>query len=144
MRDMMDFNGAKVALYYNGKLLVYLRDNKPELRFANMWDFFGGGRENNESPIECIIREVDEELEIRLRPEQIIFQKFFPAMYDNRQKAYFMVAHLTDENVRNLRFGSEGQEYALMTVNEFMQHPTVIPFLKKRLQSYLDYLGLTA
>lgn len=140
----MDFNGVKAALYYNGKLLVYLRDNKPDLRFANMWDFFGGGREGNESPVECIIREVNEELEIRLLPKQISFQKFFPAMYDSQQKAYFMVAHLTDENMRRLRFGSEGQEYALMTVDEFMQHSAAIPFLKERLQTYLDYLEIAS
>ena len=140
----MDFNGVKAALYHNGKLLVYLRDNKPDLRFANMWDFFGGGREGNESPVECIIREVNEELEIKLLPEQISFQKFFPAMYDSQQKAYFMVAHLTDENMRHLRFGSEGQEYAFMTVDEFMQHSAAIPFLKERLQTYLDYLEIAS
>jgi hypothetical protein len=40
---MKEFSGAKVALLYNGKLIMQLRDDKPGLRFSNMWDFPVGG-----------------------------------------------------------------------------------------------------
>lgn len=133
----MDFSGVKAALYYRGQLLVYLRDNKPGLRFAGMWDFFGGGRENDENPFETLRRELIEELGFTITETQIIFQKIFPAMHDPSLEAYFMVVELTDENYRTLQFGSEGQEYKLMEVRDFMSDDAVVPLLKPRLQSFL-------
>ena len=135
------FNGVKVALLYEGKLLVYLRDNKPGLRFSGLWDFFGGGREGQETPFECIKRELIEELGITLEEKQIIFKKTFPAMHDPSQTGYFMVAQLTKENVDNIEFGSEGQEYKFVEIEEFMQSEDCVPLLKPRLKSYLDTLN---
>ena len=134
----MKFNGVKAALYYNGELLVYQRDDKPGLRFAGLWDFFGGGREGNETVYECIARELQEELDIIILPEQIIFEKTFPAMHDPSLTAYFVVVELTAENVEQIHFGSEGQRYKLTTVKKFLDNnDEYVPFLKARLESYL-------
>lgn len=84
----MEFNGTKVAILCGDKLVMSLRDNKPGLRFANMWDFPGGGREGKETPIECAIREIDEELGIQLTPAAFVWQKEYPAMHDPTQKAF--------------------------------------------------------
>ena len=54
---------AMVLLFdrYN-RLLIYLRDDKPDIPFPNHWDFFGGHVEEGETPEEALIREVKEEL----------------------------------------------------------------------------------
>ena len=49
-----------------GRLMIYLRDNKPEIPFPNYWDFFGGHLEQDESPEQALVREVREELGVRL------------------------------------------------------------------------------
>lgn len=49
-----------------GKLLIYLRDDKPEIPFPNYWDLFGGHVEPGESPEVALVREVQEELNIQL------------------------------------------------------------------------------
>lgn len=79
---MQPFNGVKAALIHDGELVMFLRDNKPGLRFANLWDFPGGGREGEETPAECLIREVQEEFSITLDPTSIIWQREYPAMND--------------------------------------------------------------
>lgn len=135
---MNDFHGVKVALLDGDKMLVYLRDNKPGLRFAGLWDFFGGGRENQETPFECARRELQEELCIELLPEQIVFERVFLAMHDPAQNAYFMVANLSDENIKGLQFGSEGQEHAFVAIDEFMNRGDFVPFLLPRFESYLQ------
>jgi 8-oxo-dGTP diphosphatase len=59
---------AMVLLFdRQGRLLVYLRDNKPDIPFPNHWDFFGGHVEEGETPEEALVREVKEELGIELK-----------------------------------------------------------------------------
>jgi 8-oxo-dGTP diphosphatase len=58
---------AMVLLFdRDARLLIYLRDNKPEIPFPNHWDFFGGHVEAWETPEEAMVREVKEELGIEL------------------------------------------------------------------------------
>lgn len=136
--DGKDFTGVKAALLWNDQLLVYQRDDRPGLRFAGMWDFFGGGREGTETPFECLRRELKEELEIAIESQQVIFSKVFPAMHDESIDAYFMVVHLTDRQVRAYKFGSEGQQCKFVGINDFMADDSVVPDLKPRLLSYLN------
>jgi 8-oxo-dGTP diphosphatase len=58
---------AQVLLFdHNARLVIYLRDDKPEIPFPNHWDFFGGHLEAGETPEEALLREVKEELGIQL------------------------------------------------------------------------------
>ncbi|MEX0805378.1 MAG: NUDIX domain-containing protein [Candidatus Binatia bacterium] len=59
---------AQVLLFdRGGRLLVYLRDDKPDIPFPNHWDFFGGHLEEGESPKQALVREVKEEIGVELR-----------------------------------------------------------------------------
>ena len=49
-----------------GEILLYLRDNKPDIPFPNYWDLIGGHVEEGETPEEALLREVKEELDINL------------------------------------------------------------------------------
>jgi 8-oxo-dGTP diphosphatase len=54
---------AQVLLFdRHGRLLIYLRDDRPDIPFPNHWDFFGGHVEEGEKPEEALVREVKEEL----------------------------------------------------------------------------------
>ena len=58
---------AQILLFdREGRLLIYLRDNKPEIPFPDCWDFFGGHIEAGETPEQALVREVSEELGVRL------------------------------------------------------------------------------
>jgi 8-oxo-dGTP diphosphatase len=135
--ECMDFHGVKIAILVEDNLIVFLRDNRANLFNANMWDFPGGGREGDESPIECAIREVHEELSLTLSNSDIAWQKTFPAQKDPNQRAYFMVAAITADRVNNLTL-QEGQKWRLMSVPEFLSSDDVIPALKERFRVFLD------
>ena len=133
----MGFHGVKVAIIYEGELVLHLRDNKPELFNANMWDFPGGGREGTETPEECAMREVKEELGIELSTEDIIWKKTFPAQKDLTQQAVFMVAKIDKDRLDKIILG-EGQRWKTFTEDEFFTRKDVIPALKERYQTYLE------
>lgn len=49
-----------------GRILLQLRDNKPDISFPDCWGTFGGAIEPGETPEEAIIREISEELDLEL------------------------------------------------------------------------------
>jgi 8-oxo-dGTP diphosphatase len=59
-------NKVATALLFdrNNKLLIYLRDDKPDIPFPNYWDLFGGHVEEGETPEIALVRELKEELDI--------------------------------------------------------------------------------
>ncbi|HEX5448320.1 MAG TPA: NUDIX hydrolase [Candidatus Saccharimonadales bacterium] len=132
-----DFSGVKIALFCGGELVMVQRDDKPGLRFAGLWDFPGGAREGRETPLQTAVREVEEELSLKLKPESIVWQETYPAMHDDKQIAYFMVAELTRGEVEAIKLGDEGQEWRLMDVEEFFDRNDVVGPLKGRLTGYL-------
>lgn len=134
---MSDFIDVKIALIKGDEVLVIQRDNQPGLRFADMWDFPGGGRENDETPFECVAREVDEELGIKLDVRSIIWEKTYPAMHDPNLTAYFMAAKIDDNDIASIVFGDEGQGWKIIKIDDFMSDPTIIEPLKGRLSDYL-------
>jgi 8-oxo-dGTP diphosphatase len=50
----------------DGKLLIYLRDDKPTIPFPNHWDLFGGHVEVGETPEQALCRELQEEIGVAL------------------------------------------------------------------------------
>jgi 8-oxo-dGTP diphosphatase len=81
---------AMVLLFdRHNRLLVYLRDDKPDIPFPGHWDFFGGHLEDRETPDEALVREVKEELDVDLKQWQ-----FFRTYQCLQGDAYPNVKHL--------------------------------------------------
>jgi 8-oxo-dGTP diphosphatase len=135
---MDTFTGSKVALLHDGKLVAIQRDNLPGLRFAGLWDFPGGGREDDETPEACAIREVQEELHLTLTPDRFIYRHAWPAMHDPSLTAWFLVAPLTAAEISHIILGDEGRQWQLISIKEFFSRDDFVPQLKPRLQAYLD------
>ena len=53
-------------IFFNSlhEVLLVLRDDKPSIAAPNMWDLPGGHVESGETPAECIVREMLEEIEV--------------------------------------------------------------------------------
>ncbi|MFD2739765.1 NUDIX hydrolase [Sulfitobacter aestuarii] len=130
----MDYEGAKLALYLGPKLAVILRDTDPALPFPDHWDLPGGGREGEEAPLTCALRECREELGLDVPPEAVIWGRRFD---ENGQGKYFYVAHLAADAAEQVVFGNEGQRWALMDETAFLSHPRAVPAFQSRLRTYL-------
>ena len=136
--ELTDFIGSKIALFCGGKLLTILRDDKPTIPWPNMWELPGGGREGDESPFECVAREVHEELGIALTEDCLLWSKVYPSMLFEGRRSVFMVGQLSQEQFDNITFGDEGQGYKLMSVEEFLASSQVVPQLQERVRDYVE------
>ncbi|ENT6852651.1 NUDIX domain-containing protein, partial [Vibrio vulnificus] len=68
---MQHFKGCKLVVHCNEQILTYKRDNISSISYPNCWDLPGGGREGNETPEDCALRELKEEFGIELCPSRI-------------------------------------------------------------------------
>ncbi|KMO39897.1 hypothetical protein VQ03_14930 [Methylobacterium tarhaniae] len=141
MESGAPFHGGKIALLHDRTLLVYLRDDKPDIPYPACWDLPGGGREGSESPLDCVRRESREEFGIDILPEAIIWQTFLPPALPGRAGSYFFVATLDAVQISKVVFGDEGQDWAMMDIDEYIDHPRGIQFLKQRLKEFLKASG---
>lgn len=138
LKDQFDFTGVKVALLVEQSILVILRDNNPAIPWPNMWELTGGGREGQETPLECLRREVWEELGLVLEEESIIWSRIYPSMLDKDRSAVFVVAQISQEQYQEIDFGDEGQEFKLMPIEDFIKAEGIIPQLQERFKDYLS------
>lgn len=138
LHQTFDFSGSKIALMYNNCVLTILRDDKLDIPYPNHWDLPGGGRENEETPFECLTREVFEELGLQIKLDQVIWVKSYPGMVNPDKQSIFMVGKISQEEFASISFGDEGQAYQLMPIAEFLKHEKVIPQLQGRLKDYME------
>ena len=134
----LDFTGCKIALICDGRILTILRDDKPTIPWPNLWELPGGGREGNESPFDCVAREVHEELGIHLNENCLLWGKIYPSVIFEGKQSVFMVGQLRQEQFDNITFGDEGQGYKLMPIEEFLKSKQAVPQLQGRLRDYLE------
>ena len=136
--SQLNFTGCKLAYILNDQLLVYNRDDFPEIPFPGFLDFPGGGREGQESPEECVLRKLDEEFSIIFPASRLIYKRAF-TNHTNNGNSFFFVAQGKLAEIEAISFSDEGQYWQLMSITEYLSHPEAVPNLVNRLKSYLNH-----
>ena len=131
------FSGAKIALLKDDQILTILRDNIPTIPFPNTWDLPGGGREDRETPFDCVQREVYEELGIAISKNSISWAKVYPSMIDPSKDSVFMVGTISQDQIDQIVFGDEGQGWKMMPITDFLEDDQVYGSLKERLRDWI-------
>lgn len=133
-----DFHGAKLACFIGQHILVYRRDDRPDIPFPAMLDLPGGGREHGESGAECVARETWEEFGIRIALDDLEFVQDYPNWRGSGAAALFFVCRLSPRILDDIVFGDEGQHWTTMPVAEFLACEDAVPHLQLRLRKYLE------
>lgn len=130
------FSGAKIAVISRGCVVTLLRDDIEGLPWRGYWDLPGGGREDDEDPIGCALRELREETDLRLSLGDILWGRRF--MGD--RTGWFFGAVVPPARLMQMQLGDEGQRLALMPLEEFLGRQDAIPMFRQRLSVMLSEL----
>lgn len=123
------FVGAKGALFCDGQVLCYLRDDHEGLPWRAYWDLPGGGREGDEAAEACFLRELDEEFGLALAPERLLYRRVLTFTGEAPRHSVFFAGRLETTEIEAIRFGSEGQHWRMMEVSAFVVHEKAVPHL---------------
>ena len=93
------------------QILLLLRDDTPGIPYPNMWDIPGGHVNKNETPEQCIIREMKEEMDLDIEE----FAPFSVIEFADRTEYTFWVK--ADLDIAKIKL-TEGQRLRWFTENE--------------------------
>ncbi|MBC9246382.1 NUDIX hydrolase [Paracoccus sp. 11-3] len=134
--DHSPFNGAKLLLTQRGMMLTYLRDDFAHLPYPSHWDLPGGGREGHETPIECALRELDEEFSLNLSADRLTGREF-PSAHQPGAVSWLFIGQLTRAEITTIQFGNEGQRWCMMPITDYLRHPQAIPHFQRWIRHVL-------
>jgi len=127
---------SMVFVNSDDKIILLLRDDIPTIKCPNCWDLVGGHPEGNETPEQCIVREVKEETEI-----EIINPKLFKVyeMEDRDEYTFWQKADFEIEDI-NLHEGQRLQWFSEEEIKNipndkigFNFKPVILEFFQKKL-----------
>ncbi len=132
-----DFSGAKLAALHAGGLLTYRRDWRDDIPFPGRIDLPGGGREGDESPADCALRELAEEFGLVVPAARVHYLRRYDQSWNMARPSWFLAVQLSAAELAAVAFGDEGEDWQLMPLDRFLGHGEAIPHLQLRLRDYL-------
>lgn len=136
-----DFVGAKAALFCGDCVLTLQRDDIDGLAWAGHWDLPGGGREEGETPEDCVLREISEEVGLHLPVVRLVYRQELPSMVYPDRMSWLFGGWLDRNDIAAIRLGDEGQGWAMMPLGAFMSHDSAIPEMQRRAGLVWEVLG---
>lgn len=118
----------------DGRFIMQSRGYNPGITNPGGVSLFGGGLEGDETPFECLKRELLEEIELKVEKEEFLWMSsgLGPDKVTPAERYHYLI--------RNVDPGElvlhEGDAIMVMTFDEIQEHPKVPDSLKKRFVEY--------
>ncbi len=132
------FCGAKAAVLIGDRLLITLRDDRPDIPWPGLWDFPGGGRDGDETPDQTLAREMREEVGLEAEQAKELWRRSFPSQTRPGAVTWFFVLQMPAAAEARIVFGDEGQGCRLIAPRAFLALPDAVPFLQRRFALWLE------
>ena len=111
------------------RFLMQLRNDRPDIWYPATWGCFGGALEPGESPLEALRRELDEELELKLR-QAVPISRFEFDLRDSGLGVYFRAYYLVELTQTELDglVLHEGERMAALSYEELDRGKPMTPY----------------
>jgi|SRR3989344_1105242 len=138
IKKNLNFSGVIIERE-DKKMLFQLRDNNPLISNPNKWWVFGGGIEPNEKPIDAAVRELKEEINLKIKKNDL--KLIFIRKIKNK-KVYFFKLNFK-KNLAKLKL-KEGQDMKFMSRKEILNKKNVSNVLKDFMNIYPSVPAIVA
>ena len=127
----MKFEHASAAIILNEKneYLLQLRDSNSSIFFPNCWGLFGGASNNGESLSDTIVREINEEISLKIKR----FKYFTNIQFDldfmlkgKINRNYYFV-HINFDEEQKIKI-NEGKKYKFFNERELKNLTNFVPY----------------
>ncbi len=110
----------------NNKYLLQKRDTKKKIFFPGFWGVFGGSVEKYETEKKAILRELNEELSLKLKIKSKLFKLNFKSKFfkKERDRSYFQCEFVGQKTKIKL---NEGQKFGYFKIEE-LKKLNIIPW----------------
>lgn len=132
--------GSKGLVFIGEDVLVYRRDGNTNNHPFQI-DLPGGGPEDEETPFETFQREVKEEFGLTINQSNIVYVRKYPSSLNNGRVAYYPVAKLPKECMKDITLGTEGLEYMLLPPSDYIKRRDAWDVFQERALDYLKTLN---
>ena len=119
------------VIKHKNKYLVTKR-SKNENVYKEYWDIPGGLANQGETPREALIREVKEEVNLKIKPVKIIYED--SNLDKEKNMVFIRLVYLTnvEDDFNNIKLDLlEHTEYKLITNIKELKEERIVPFLKE-------------
>lgn len=123
---------AAIILNHDGSVLLAQR--KPERMHGLKWEFPGGKLKVKESPENCLAREIEEELGIKISVQQL----FSAINYSYPEENIILLAYFSELQSGTFRL-TDHAEVRWVPINQLMTFdlsPADIPIVEKLIENY--------
>ena len=131
------FGGTKAILSVGGRLVLLRRDDDPAIPHPGLVDLPGGGREGDETPVACTLREVSEEVGLALPPSRLSWGRPYSSS-DGRGRSWLFAAGIDEDEAAALTLGDEGQALWLEPVETYLERDDAVPGHQARVRDWWD------
>lgn len=117
----------------NNSVLLHKRDSNTKFN-PNSWAFFGGLNEGAETPVDCFIREINEEIGIKLKIEKVVM------LYDylNEEfQTHRFVFYALSEKAKSEFVLNEGEDFDWVNIDNLDKY-TLTEKTKRDLDFFIN------
>ena len=118
------------------QVLLFLRDDKDSIPYPNCWDIPGGHVESGETPEECIVREMQEEIGIDIGTP-VLYRTY--RMNDRIEYTYWQMFSIDIDNIR-LNEGQALQWFTESEIRDMKEEDFALGFRKVLFDFFKDRL----
>jgi len=140
--SQLEPSNAAVAIILddNRRFLLQLRDNKSGIFFPNHWGFFGGALEENETPQQCLVRELSEELGLFVQTSRLTYVLKLDLCFKLNASPvvrHFFVLEMYKDEMHAISI-NEGQEGTFFSSEECLRIPNFAPYDRFAIWAFLN------